>query len=196
LLGMPIETGVDDVDMDHIPVHLTDMVALLSLHQFQPWGKLQVIQFAGLQRHTQSHFENVLGDKDVRDEGLALLPQFQAIVAAAQQLVAQVEEVEGAADQGMTEKERAELELKAMAEHRKGVELGIKVDANQSLEKQRLSRQHTVNRTNYVREIGEAARLQMEHRRNALELAKGRAQIQNLDANTQATLNPPASAAA
>ena len=196
LLGMPITTNNDDVDMDHIPVHMLDMVALLSLHQLEPWEKLQVIRFSGLQRHTQDHFENVMGDKDVRDEALALLPQFQSILQAAQQIVAQVEQQDGAnaAESGMSEKEKAELELKVMAEQRKGMELGVRIDANQSLEKQRLARQQQVGRTNFVREIGDSARLQMERRRQQIEEAKAAAQIEKLRADTQMALNPPAPA--
>ncbi len=197
LLGMPITTNRDDVDMDHIQVHMTDLLAILSLHQLEPWGKKQIIQFSGLLRHTQDHLENVLGDKDVRDEGLQVLPQLQAIVAAAEQIIAQVEQQEGqdSTQAGMTEKERAELELKAMAEHRKGVEVGIKAGNSVSLEKQRLARQQQVGRSNYVRELGDAARLQMERNRQALETARTDAQIAKLRADTAAALNPPAPAA-
>lgn len=183
--------------MDHIPVHMTDLLALLSLHQLEPWKKMQVIQFSGLLRHTQDHLENVLGDKDTRDEGLQVLPQLQAIVAAAEQIIAQVEQQDGqnSAEAGMTEKERAELELKVMAEHRKGVEVGIKAGNSVSLEKQRLARQQQVSRSNYVRELGDAARLQMERNRQALEIARTDAQINKLRADTAAALNPPAPAA-
>lgn len=176
-LGMPMTTSVDDVDMDHLPIHMLQMVSKISKHQKRPWDGFDVIEFTGLQRHAQDHLENMLGDKDTMQEGQQFIPQFQEIMQTAQALVAQVEEQEGQAQQqngGMTEKERAEIELKAAAEHRKGVELGLKVEGNLSLEKQRIARQTQVSRQGYVRELSEAARLDIERKRLALEAEKMR----------------------
>jgi hypothetical protein len=194
LLGMPLTTNEDDVDQDHIPVHMLDMLAMLSLHQLQPWGKLQVIQFAGMQRHTQDHFENILSDVAVRDEALAMLPQFQQIVQAAQKIVADVEEREGQAvnEQELTPMERETIKLKTLELNMKAQKLGLEMENFQALERQRLARGQQTGRQNYVRELGEATRLGMERRREEREQAKAQAQIAKLNAETQLALNPPA----
>ena len=172
LIGNAVTTNPDDVDMDHIPVHMLDMLALLSRHQLEPWKKIDVLKFAGLQRHTQDHFENALGDLTVRDEVLPLVQQFQQIVQAAQKLAADVEQREGqAADASQIPPlEMKKLELKSAELHLKAQKLGLEMEAAQSLEKQRLSRQHQTNRSGFVAEIAQAAQLSLDRRRqDALE---------------------------
>ena len=168
VLGQVFPIASDDIHQDHIPIHMLDMLATVARHQAQPWTKLDVIRFAALQRHTQDHLEALLGDPKTQDEGRSYIPEFTKIVQAAASIAQIVEDAnpEGA---GMTPKEEADIQIKLMAEQRKAMELGVKVEESQALQRQRLQREAASARQNFVSEIAMASKLDLEKQRNARE---------------------------
>lgn len=190
VLGEAIVPNPGDIHQDHVPVHLKDMVGKIARHQLVPWAQIDVVEFAGLQKHTMSHLELMLEDKDSHDEGMAYMPQMQQIVAAAETLIQTVEQANpGTADQAqLTPAERAKIELGIAAESRKHQELGLKMEDMKNVQEQRMSRDALAKRKNFLAEITSTARLQLEHAKTQAGLAKTAAEI-------EAIKNPPKPAA-
>lgn len=168
-LGQVMPTMPGDVPQDHIPIHMLDMIAKVARHQARPWDKLDVLEFAALQRHTQDHIEQLLEDNDTRDEGQQYLPQFTQIVNAAQVIATQVEEREAQAQEQMSPEAQAKIQLALMAEQRKATELGMKQEGQVSLERQRIARAAQVSDMNYLRKLESAARYSLDQQRLALQ---------------------------
>lgn len=171
VLGQVIPTSAEDIHQDHIPVHMVDMTALVARNQSQPWTKLDVIRFAALQRHTQDHLELLLGDKKTQDEGRSYVEEFTKIVQAAA-AVAQVVEDSNPEGSGLSPKEEADIQIKLMAEQRKSMELGVKIEEMHSLQKNRMERDQLARRNGFVSEITTAAKLSLEKQRAAREASK------------------------
>jgi hypothetical protein len=164
-LGQMIPLNPDDIHQDHIPIHLVSMQARIARHGVRPWDKLDVIVFAGLTEHTTAHLKILLENPVTNAEGKAFIQDFQNIAQAAQAIVAEVEEKQGSEQSQLTPVEQANFELKWAQEHRKGMELGIKLEDNKRLAEVSFARSALMHRQSYVKEINEDRRLKLDAER-------------------------------
>lgn len=162
VIGQTIPVAPDDVNQDHIPVHLLDLQCILQENQFIPWSKLDVIQFSGLAFHTMDHIKILQSNPMTVSESKPFILDLQNLVAAAQPIIDEVNQREGSEVNQLTEKEKADLQLKMMAEHRKGVELGIKVEELNRLDENRQARAILATRSQYASEVHNDRRLKLD----------------------------------
>jgi hypothetical protein len=164
-LGQILPVSQDDIHQDHIPIHLLDMQAHVAAHSVRPWDKLDVISFAGLVEHTGQHLQTLMGDPLTAGEAKLFLQDYQMISESAQAIVAEIDEATPDEGMGMTAKEQADYTLKLEALRQRSVELGLKAENMDRLNKNAASRQALAQRSQYVREINESARLKLDDKR-------------------------------
>lgn len=161
-IGQSIPIGSDDIHQDHVPVHLLDIQSLIGQDQFQPWNKLDLLQFAALAEHTADHIQVLMANPETNGEGKVFLQDFQNLVQQAKPLADKVEEQEGSETDQLTAKERADLELKFAAEERKNKEFVLKTADMQKLWEQREARDTLARRKQYSGEINTDKRLKLD----------------------------------
>lgn len=181
-IGQIISVGADDINQDHVPIHLLDMQCLIGQNAVEPWKKLDVLQFSGLVEHTAEHLQILLGNPVTNGEAKIFLRDFQMLAQQAQRIAAEVEEREGSETAQLTPKEQADLELKFMDYQLKAAALGIKAEDYKQLWENRNSRERISARSQYAKEVNEA---------NRLELDAERVKIQEKSAE-KAAQKPPA----
>ncbi len=164
-LGQILPVAQDDIHQDHIPVHLLDMQAHVAAHDVRPWDKLDVIAFAGLVEHTGQHLQTLMADPLTAGEAKMFLQDYQQISESAQAIVAEIEESTPDEAMSMTPKEQADFQLKLEALRQRSIELGLKAENMDRLNKNAASRQALAQRGQYVREINENARLKLDDKR-------------------------------
>ena len=164
-LGQILPVAADDVHQDHIPVHLLDMQAHLASNEIRPWDRLDVISFAGLTEHVGEHIKILLSNPVTNPEAKVFLQDFQNLAQSAQRVVQSVEEQSGSEENDLTASEKAQMQLKMAQLELEGRKLGIKVEDTQRLWKSRESREMLARRTQLVREVNEARRLDLDEKR-------------------------------
>lgn len=164
-LGQILPVAQDDIHQDHIPVHLIDMQAHVAAHDVRPWDKLDIIAFAGLVEHTGQHIQTIMADPVTASEAKLFLQDYQQISESAQAIVAEIEESTPDEGMGMTPKEQADYTLKLEQLRQRSIELGLKAENMDRLNKNAASRQALAQRGQYVREINESARLKLDDKR-------------------------------
>lgn len=177
-LGHTLPINPEDIHQDHIPVHILDMQALLARNELAPWGKIDVLEFSGLAEHTADHLQVLLSNPETNPEGKLYMPAFQQVIAEAQPAIDVIEEAEAQQGQALTPAEQANLELKLMAEQRKWMEMGLKVEDMQRIWQQRAQREQTTasanrlaHRSQYAKEINEAERLELDKKTRVAQIA-------------------------
>jgi hypothetical protein len=172
-LGQILPVSADDIHQDHIPIHLLDMQAMVASNKVRPWDKLDVLTFTGLVQHVGQHIEILMSNPATNAEGKAFVQDYQNITQAAQAIIAEVdqrEQQQGVQAQ-MTPKEQADMQLKLMQEHRKGVELGLKTEALKKLEESRDAKHSLAERQQYVGELHDSKRLQLDEEKMKVQAA-------------------------
>jgi len=164
-LGQILPVSQDDIHQDHIPIHLLDMQAHVAAHSVRPWDKLDVISFAGLVEHTGQHLQTLMGDPITAGEAKLFLQDYQMISESAQAIVAEIDAATPDEGMGMSAKEQADYTLKLETLRQRSVELGLKAENMDRLNKNAASRQALAQRGQYVREINESARLKLDDKR-------------------------------
>jgi hypothetical protein len=164
-LGQILPVSQDDIHQDHIPIHLLDMQAHVAAHSVRPWDKLDVISFAGLVEHTGQHLQTLMGDPVTAGEAKLFLQDYQMISESAQTIVQEIDEATPDEGMGMSAKEQADYTLKLETLRQRSVELGLKAENMDRLNKNAASRQALAQRGQYVREINESARLKLDDKR-------------------------------
>lgn len=171
-LGQILPIAEDDVHQDHIPIHMLDMQALLSRHALRPWDKLDLLEFAGLTEHTMEHITVLYENPETNGEAKGYLQDFQNIAQAAQKIVAEVQQREGAEENQLTPKEQADLQIKMAELNLKAQALGLKEAEIQGLWRERESKNMLNRRSQYVKEINEDERLKIDRERAAAEVQR------------------------
>ena len=118
-LGQPVPINVNDIDEDHIPVHLVDLQAHIAEHQFEPWKTLDIVAFQLGQRHVEMHIQTLLSSPATNKGADEFIRQVQALATAGDAIIAETqqrEQEEQAAAQQQEEqpsqKEVADVQLK------------------------------------------------------------------------------------
>jgi len=169
ILGQTLPIGVDDIDQDHIPIHLMDLQALVASNQIRPWDQMSVLQFGGAVEHTGLHIQRLLGNPATNPEAKPFLQAFQQIVTEAQAIVTDLQEREEQQGGGLTPKEQADLEVQWAKVDLAARSLGIKIETENRLEQNRQRRAQSSERGQYAREINDDRRLQLDAVRVAEE---------------------------
>lgn len=164
-LGQILPVAQDDIHQDHIPIHLLDMQAHVAAHSVRPWDKLDVISFAGLVEHTGQHLQTLMADPITAGEAKLFLQDYQMISESAQAIVSEIDQATPDEGMGMTPKEQADYTLKLEQLRQRSIELGLKAENMERLNKNAASRQALAQRGQYVREINESARLKLDDKR-------------------------------
>ena len=172
-LGQMLPLSPDDIHQDHIPVHLVDMQAHVAKHGQRPWDMLDVAIFAAATQHVSEHLKILMGNPVTHAEGAAFVQDFQNIAQAAQAIVAEVEKTQGQQQQGqqLDPKTQAELHLKAESLRQKGIQIGMKSQEMQNLHESRQAKQEIHQRSQYVKEINDDKRLQLDKEKLAVQAA-------------------------
>lgn len=166
-LGQVLPVADDDVDQDHIPIHLLDMQAHIASHSLRPWDMMDVIAFAGLVEHTGMHLTKLMENPVTHGEGVAFIQDYQNITQAAQAIVQEVEEKQGQQQQqdGLDPKTAAQLQLQAEKLRQEGIKLGMKAQEMEDLRANRAERENLSKRSQYTKEINEDRRLDLDRQR-------------------------------
>ncbi|MFZ8972582.1 MAG: hypothetical protein ACO2ZD_00620 [Pseudomonadales bacterium] len=113
LIGEVYPLRPDDIHIDHVAAHLTDLVSHLQRHAVETWGELEVAEFYGAAEHLQLHFgelQKSMSDKDLAGQYYV---NFQEIVGAATKLIQEImaaQETEQQGDDPDTELKRAKAQ--------------------------------------------------------------------------------------
>jgi len=167
-LGQILPVAQDDIHQDHIPVHMLDMQAHVAAHAMRPWDMKDVLSFAGMVKHVGEHFTILLSNPATNPEAKVLLQDYQNITQSAQAIIREVEETQqqqDAAQQALTPKEKIDAELKAEALRLKALDMGVKVQTLEALKEDRDRRHDSSERGQYVKEINEQKRLDLDRLR-------------------------------
>ena len=170
-LGQVLPVAEDDVHQDHIPVHLVDMQAHVAKNGQRPWDMLDVAIFAAATQHVSEHLKILMENPVTHAEGAAFVQDFQNIAQAAQKIVEDVQQRQDAQQnqQQLTPKEQAELHLKAEQLRQNGMKLGMMAQDLQAQAENRKSREAIRERSQYVKEINDNQRLELDKQRLAAQ---------------------------
>lgn len=167
-LGQTLPIADDDVHQDHIPVHLLDMQAHIAADSIRPWDMMDVIAFAGIVEHVGEHLRVLMENPLTHGEGVSYVQDYQNVTQAAQRIIQRVEEQEQANSlegDGLTPKERVDAELKAEKLRLEGIKIGIKAQEMEDLRNNRQQREDLAKRKQYVGEINDSRRLELDKQR-------------------------------
>jgi hypothetical protein len=170
-LGQVLPIADDDVDQDHIPIHLLDMQAHIATHALRPWDMVDTIIFAGGVEHVGMHIERLMENPATHPEGAQFIQDYQNITQAAQAIIQEVEEQQGQQQQqeGMDPAKTMDLQLKAEKLRQEGIKLGMKAQEMEDLRADRAERNNLAKRSQYTGEINEAQRLQLDRQKLAVQ---------------------------
>jgi hypothetical protein len=169
-LGQEIPVGVDDIHQDHIPIHLRDMQAFIARDGFEPWGKLQMLEFTGLAVHTMAHLQILLANPMTNPEAKPFMRDFQKLVQASQAIAQRVEQEEGSEKQQLTAKEQADMEVKWAKVHLDAAKVGIQTEDMKKLWESRESRERLMQRKQYTSEIEKDKRFKLDATKTAADI--------------------------
>jgi hypothetical protein len=163
-LGQVMPIADDDVDQDHIPIHLLDMQAHIATHSLRPWDMVDTIVFAGGVEHVGMHITRLMENPATHGEGAQFIQDYQNITQAAQAIIQEVEEQQGQQQQqqGMDPSKTADLQLKAEKLRQEGIKLGMKAQEMEDLRADRAERNNLAKRSQFTGEINEERRLELD----------------------------------
>lgn len=162
ILAQVLPIGSDDIDQDHVPIHLLDLQAMLALNQVRPWDRVDVMQFGGVVEHIGLHIQRMLSNPITNGEAKQFLQPFQQMVAEAEGIVETVQETEDAATNGIEPTEQARLELETAKLQLQAQKFGLEVETQNRLEQNRQSRASQSRRQQNAREVFEDRRLRIQ----------------------------------
>lgn len=164
-LGQVLPTGDTDIDHNHVETHLIDMQAHVATDQFQPWTMLDVLTFAGAVEHVGLHLRNMQENPASAAEAKLYIQNYQQIVQSAQPVVQRVEEDNGSEQSKLSPKEQDEMRLKWAKVELDARKVGMSAADMEQLWKNREARARLSERQQYVREIENARRLELDRKK-------------------------------
>lgn len=176
-LGQPLPIMPGDIDQDHVPVHLMDMQAKLMDHSVIPWTKLDAAGFKLVGDHINQHITRMLSSPVSNKEAELYTKQLQQFAAMGDQIIQQLmeqEQMQQEAEGGgppLTQKERAELQLKAQEQARKDQEFELRKADAVGTEQQRRARTEIAARNQNLKEVATSAKIAGEGIKLASDMA-------------------------
>lgn len=141
------------------------MQALVASNAIRPWDKLDVLSFAGLARHVGEHLKILMSNKATNPEAVQFIQPYQQITQSAQAVVQEVEQREGGEESQLTAKEQADIQLKWAAYELDARKHGLDIEKQQRLWKASEARQATIRRAQYVKEIENDKKFELDRSR-------------------------------
>jgi hypothetical protein len=121
ILGQPVPTNEDDLDMVHIQQHMADMQADLARAKVRPWDEIDLAAFKAKGGHTMMHIEHMKGIKEQKPLVNKITQELQQLAKAGQEHANNIAKAAEAKKQEMSQKEQVEMQIKArkqaLAEH-------------------------------------------------------------------------------
>lgn len=161
-LGQVLPTNADDIPQDHIPIHMLDMQAKVAKHSLRAWDKLDVAQFAGMAMHCQLHINQLLENPATNGEAKAYQQEFQNVAQEGQRIASEVNEQEQSAQMQMDPETQMKYSLQLAETQLKAQELGLKTRQQDSIEAERDTKNRLSERKQFVGEINEDRRLELQ----------------------------------
>lgn len=162
LVGLSISPQPDDIHHNHIETHFIDMQALLGKGELVQWDQVDALGFAAMTQHVGEHLTIIMSNPATNFEATRYLQTYQALIEASKPLVKQVQEAQQEAQQGLTPKEQAELELAVARLELDARALGIKEQDLADLQRIRAERSMLSKRSQFAREISDTDRRNLE----------------------------------
>lgn len=178
-LGQILPVAQDDIHQDHIPVHLLDMQAHVAAHSVRPWDKLDVIGFAGLVEHVGEHIKILMADPETAGEAKVFLQDYQNIAQSAQAIVQEVDEAGANEEMSMTPKEQADFNLKLEALRQRSIELGLKAENMERLNRNAAAKMALQQRNQFTKEINDDRRIKLDDKRIEKQASEKKQQAKN-----------------
>lgn len=156
--GNPLPVNPDDIDQDHLPVHMVDMESKLKQHEIRPWDMLDAAEFLNLAKHASMHVERLVSMTASNKEAQDYVAPLQELATQGDALIAQLQEQQArqqeAAGGGapMTRKEQADIQIKARQLELEGQKLGVKVADQRGVQQQRDARTQLAARNQALKE--------------------------------------------
>lgn len=172
LIGVLVSPQPDDIHHNHIESHLVDLQALIGADDLLPWTIREATVFAALVQHTGLHIQILIGNKATNFEGNKYLEPFQKIINSARPLVKKVQETQNQQVAQLTPKEQADIEIEVAKLELKARQLGVDEADLQDLQQIRAARSALTSRAQYVREMNERERLNLEKAKLSLVAKK------------------------
>lgn len=183
-IGQQLPVGADDIDEDHVPVHMLDFQAFLAESQFRQFNQLDLRTIAGVVDHISAHLSRMADKPASAPDAKVFQMQLQRLVAAAQEIISQVQTAEQEAQSvGLTPKEQADFALKQAALQLDAQKLGLQEATLQANEVQRRQRERRADRGQYAKEQQTAeqqkiAKAQLAQNQQKIENDKQKAKSQ------------------
>lgn len=155
VLGQQLPVGTDDIDEDHLPVHLLDLQAFLTESAYRQFTELDLNKYAGMVDHITSHLQR-LASVGETGEGAAKVyqVQLQRLTAAAQPIIDQVSQQQEQ-PAGMSPKEQTDFLFKQQQLQLAGQKHGLEEAKFEANEQQRRAREHRADRGQYAKEVND-----------------------------------------
>lgn len=177
--GQPLPVNPDDIDQDHLPVHLVDLEAKLLENNLQPWDMLDAAQFMNLHKHASMHIERMLSVDHSMKEAQDFVAPLQELATQGDAIIAQLQEQQAAQQEAagggapMTQKEQADVQLKAGQLQLDQQKLQLKAADQQGVQQQRDARTQLAARNQALKEGMAAHKIQSDRIKALSTLAKG-----------------------
>lgn len=151
-IGQELNIGSDDIDEDHVPVHLLDLQAFLSESAFRQFTELDARKYAGAVDHITKHLQRMVSMPASAGAAKGFQQQLQQLVAAATPIMEQIAEAQGQQGVGMTPQEQMDIAFKTQDQILKGRKLGLEEAKFGANETQRRQREKRADRQQYANE--------------------------------------------
>jgi hypothetical protein len=175
--GNTLPISPSDIDQDHLPSHLLDAEAMLRNHAIVPWTQIDAAAFKLGLDHINQHITRMLASPVSNKEAEVYNAKLQQFAAVGDQIIeemAQQQQQQQAAQGGgppLTQKERADLQLKAQEQARKDEELRLKQADAVGTEQQRRARTDIAARNQRLKEVATSAKIAKEGFGVAMDVA-------------------------
>lgn len=177
--GQPLPVNADDIDQDHVPVHLVDLEAKLLENELQPWDMLDAAQFLNLHRHTAMHIQRMLSVDHSMKEAQDYIAPLQQLATQGDAIISKLQEQQAAQQQAagggepMTQKEQADVQLKAGQLQLDQQKLQLKAADQQGVQQQRDARTQLAARSQALKEGMAAHKVQSDRIKALGQALKG-----------------------
>ncbi len=180
ILGVVPQLNPDDLDEVHVEAHMLSMQADLERAKIRPWDKIDLTGFKAKGAHTMAHIQRMSKSEANKERGNALNQKLQGLAKQAQEHENNLGKQEEKQTTPMSEKEKAELQLKAqkaeldqrkqasLEEHRKDA-LALSAAKNFVSMDNIATQTAVATDQNAHKKVQDAASMQMEAQRLAMD---------------------------
>jgi hypothetical protein len=172
--GNTLPVNPDDIDQDHLPVHMVDLEAKLKAHELRPWDMMDAAEYMGLVQHCSFHVERMVAVDASNKEAQRYIDQLQKLAAAGDDIIASIQEQEQAKPEGepMSEKDRADVALKEQKLQLEAQKFGASLADQRGVQQQRDARTALAARNQALKEELAAHKVRADRADRFVELTQ------------------------